>query len=528
MQLSSLSTQAILADVDSIDPANPPAIMGPGTLALSVAPATAINQLPAQPDHPVTVTLTKGGVPLPGIEVQVASNFGQFNQTTATTDVNGQASFTISSTVAGTANIIATAVVTSPKAVKYVVQSDPTLFQPFGVPSSTTDVLTATASREWRTTVAPPGRITLTKNVQGTAVGEQWAFTFTLDGGSPQTATNAAQQVAWEALVPDRTYILSEVDPGSAWTAGSFACTLNGAPVGANGPSGFAIPVTPGADISCSITNTKVPPPTLYAVGNLVWLDVSGLPRDGIQQSIEQTSGGVNGVRVELYDGSGGFLGFQVTGPNSEGQPGYYLFPNLPAGSYQVRFCLPADYLPTLQNQGSDDTVDSDGNSSGSNATCSYYQTEVFDLPNSLTVVNADLSRDFGLWRPTDFGDNPNDPVQYPTRAISLTVPANAARHVIIPDLYFGSLVDAEDDGQPTTPANGDDTTGEIDDEDGVTFLTPLQPCTTAQVQLTAFTGNRVANYGAFFDWNGDGVFGSGEGFNGQIGTTTTARRRRS
>ena len=144
---------------------------------------------------------------------------------------------------------------------------------------------------------------------------------------------------------------------------------------------------------------------------------MSGLPRDGIQQVIEQTSGGVNGVRVELYDGSGGFLGFQVTGPNSEGQPGYYLFPNLPAGSYQVRFCLPADYSPTLQNQGSDDTVDSDGNSSGSNATCSYYQTEVFDLPNSLTVVNADLSRDFGLWRPTDFGDNPNDPVQYPTRA---------------------------------------------------------------------------------------------------------------
>ena len=109
----------------------------------------------------------------------------------------------------------------------------------------------------------------------------------------------------------------------------------------------------------------------------------------------------------------------------------------------------------------------------------------MFDLPNSLTVANADLSRDFGVWRPSDYGDNPNDPVQYPTRAISLANPADAARHVIIDGLHFGQLVDAEGDGQPTTPANGDDTSGAIDDEDGVVFLTPLQPCITAQVQLT-------------------------------------------
>ncbi len=31
-----------------------------------------------------------------------------------------------------------------------------------------------------------------------------------------------------------------------------------------------------------------------------------------------------------------------------------------------------------------------------------------------------------------------------------------------------------------------------------------------------------MAEYGAFFDWNGDGVFGPGEGYTGQIGTTTT------
>ncbi len=81
-------------------------------------------------------------------------------------------------------------------------------------------------------------------------------------------------------------------------------------------------------------------------------------------------------------------------------------------------------------------------------------QTEVFDLPNSLTIDNADLSRDFGLYRPTDLGDDPNNPVQYPTNARSLPVPEQAARHIIVDGLYFGNLVDAEDDGQPNDPGH--------------------------------------------------------------------------
>ncbi len=84
--------------------------------------------------------------------MQVAANFGQFNQTTGTTDANGQAKFTISSSVAGTASITATAVVTVPNSVEYVVEQDPTGLQPFGIPSSTVETLTAYASKEWRTT----------------------------------------------------------------------------------------------------------------------------------------------------------------------------------------------------------------------------------------------------------------------------------------------------------------------------------------------------------------------------------------
>ena len=79
-QVAALYT-AIVSEIDAIDPANLPAILRPGPLAMNVAPVTAINELPLQSSHQITVTLTNGGFPLPGINVQVAANFGQFNQT---------------------------------------------------------------------------------------------------------------------------------------------------------------------------------------------------------------------------------------------------------------------------------------------------------------------------------------------------------------------------------------------------------------------------------------------------------------
>ena len=120
-----------------------------------------------------------------------------------------------------------------------------------------------------------------------------------------------------------------------------------------------------------------------------------------------------------------------------------------------------------------------------------------------------------------DFGDLPD--------SFETTDSAGGPSHVITADLYLGSCVDAESDGQPDAHAgadgagsgNGDDgntgssTTGTCasagDDEDGVTLTTPLIPGAQACFNVTAHNGTSSSvNIYAWIDWNGDGDFGSG------------------
>lgn len=104
----------------------------------------------------------------------------------------------------------------------------------------------------------------------------------------------------------------------------------------------------------------------------------------------------------------------------------------------------------------------------------------------------------------TEFADAP---ASYGTQG------AGAASHDVDPaaPLLLGSCLDTEPDGQPAAGADGDDSgvgTSRIglclDDEDGVTFDTPLVACQPAQLTVTTTTGGRLD---AFIDWNGDGSF---------------------
>ncbi len=109
---------------------------------------------------------------------------------------------------------------------------------------------------------------------------------------------------------------------------------------------------------------------------------------------------------------------------------------------------------------------------------------ESIDLAFVITTTVDDL----------DWGDAP-DPT-YPTWSWN-----NGANHLIVPGVYMGLGVDADPDGQPDPNALGDDNDGN-DDEDGVVFMTPFIPGTTATVNITVSTTGYID---AWFDWNCDG-----------------------
>ncbi|MCO6400316.1 MAG: DUF11 domain-containing protein [Verrucomicrobia bacterium] len=119
-------------------------------------------------------------------------------------------------------------------------------------------------------------------------------------------------------------------------------------------------------------------------LGDYVWLDVNA---DGIQSGGSET--GIPGVVVHLYDGSLNLVDTTATDTN-----GYYSFTNLVPGTYSVGFELPAGYLFTLQDQGSDDSLDSDADP----ITGATIQTTLVSGEN-------DPTWDAGLYVPASLGD---------------------------------------------------------------------------------------------------------------------------
>ena len=107
---------------------------------------------------------------------------------------------------------------------------------------------------------------------------------------------------------------------------------------------------------------------------------------------------------------------------------------------------------------------------------------------------------DPGIGGELDFGDAPD--------SYGTTLLANGARHIATNNLRLGNRVDAEPDGQPSANADKDDLTA-IDDEDGVTFLSPLLQGNVANVQV--FNGAAASRLNAWVDFNNDGGFGAGE-----------------
>lgn len=121
-----------------------------------------------------------------------------------------------------------------------------------------------------------------------------------------------------------------------------------------------------------------------------------------------------------------------------------------------------------------------------------------------------------------DFGDAPELGTDYPTTlsrtgAVHIYLPVGAGgstvgslTHVsqVPPRLFLGRLIDPEPDGQPSPDAKGDDNTpNQPDDEDGIRFLTPLVPGTTAMIEVISSATGKLDGW---IDWGRDGSWKEG------------------
>jgi len=98
-----------------------------------------------------------------------------------------------------------------------------------------------------------------------------------------------------------------------------------------------------------------------------------------------------------------------------------------------------------------------------------------------------------------DFGDAPDNPqiaTDYPT-----WLSDNGARHFIVPNVFLGTLIDAEANGQPNINSTGDDTGG-VDDEDGVTMPAVVTVGSTVSITVVASVSGFLD---AWIDYNIDG-----------------------
>jgi protocatechuate 3,4-dioxygenase beta subunit len=109
------------------------------------------------------------------------------------------------------------------------------------------------------------------------------------------------------------------------------------------------------------------------SIGNYVWLDTDA---DGLQ---DPTEAGIAGVVVTLIDDNGNQIASTITDDD-----GKYIFNELPAGTYQVKFSSPVGVVPTSTNSSVVDANNSDMDPA-TNTTPSF----VLNAGENITYIDA-------------------------------------------------------------------------------------------------------------------------------------------
>ncbi len=110
------------------------------------------------------------------------------------------------------------------------------------------------------------------------------------------------------------------------------------------------------AELALAINSNNVPIIVLESsLGGVVWFDTNG---DGVRGVEETGRIGVSTVTLSGTDSNNN----PVARTTSTAANGTYTFGQLPIGTYTVQFTRPANYRSGVQDNGSDDSIDSDGN----------------------------------------------------------------------------------------------------------------------------------------------------------------------
>lgn len=240
--------------------------------------------------------------------------------------------------------------------------------------------------------------------------------------------------------------------------------------------------VRPGNQISG--VDFRITPPVANNVGGgganqpgilmgYVFEDIDG---DGVQDTVDK---GLGGITVYVDANNSGTLDAGDTSAVTN-QFGAYAFGNVAPGQRILRTDVASPLVRTLPGNNTARTFNLVGSATISNITFGVRNTAVLDFGDLPAQYHATLSND------TTFSS------------------LGGARHT--KGVYFlGSRVDAELNGFHSANADGDDVDGIPDDEDGIDFVTPLTPGTTATIKATASRNNGYLQ--AWADWNNDGDF---------------------